>query len=98
MTPHLAEPQRPDGWIAAFVVEVVFDTNLARTDYDHVGTDTRCSVCGERLNLDGSLSVLVRHARSHEAQLTGHPVERPPATVGDPPDTSNPSLPCGSRR
>ena len=61
-----AEPQRPDGWIVTYVVEVVFDTNASRTGYDHVGTVSRCTGCGERLDVAGSPAALVRHARRHE--------------------------------
>ena len=60
-----AEPQRPDGWIVTYVVEVVFDTNVSRTRYDHVGTVARCTGCGERIDAS-SPAALVRHARSHE--------------------------------
>lgn len=61
-----AEHQRPDGWIVTYVVEVVFDTNMSRTRYDHVGTVARCTGCGERLDAASSPAALVRHARLHE--------------------------------
>ena len=61
-----AEPQRPQGWIVTYVVEVVFDTNARRTRYDHVGTVARCTGCGERLDAASSPAALVRHARRHE--------------------------------
>jgi len=61
-----AEPQRPDGWIVTYVVEVVFDTSASRTRYDHVGTVARCTGCGERLDAASSPAALVRHARRHE--------------------------------
>ena len=64
-----AEPQRPDGWIVTYVVEVVFDTNASRTRYDHVGTVSRCTGCGERLDVDSSPAALVRHARRHDPCL-----------------------------
>ncbi len=63
-----AEPQRPDGWVVTFVVEVVFDTNASRTGYDHVGTVVRCTGCGERLDAS-SPAVVARHARRHEPRL-----------------------------
>ncbi len=78
-----ADPQRPDGWVATFFVEVVFDTNEGRTCYDHVGTVARCTCCGDWLDLSGSPSGLARHARSHEAAHTGHPVARHTATFDD---------------
>jgi hypothetical protein len=61
-----AEPQRPDGWIVTYVVEVVFDTNMSRTRYDHVGTVARCTGCGERIDAVSSPTALVRHACLHE--------------------------------
>ena len=60
-----AAAHRPDGWILAYLVEVVFDTNAARTGYDHVGTFARCTGCGERLDLAAPAD-LARHARRHE--------------------------------
>lgn len=61
-----AEHQRPDGWVVTYVVEVVFDTNMSRTRYDHVGTVARCSGCGEQLDTASSPAALARHARRHE--------------------------------
>ena len=61
-----AEAHRPDGWIVTYVVDVLFDTNQSRTGYDHVGTDARCTCCGELVDLHGSPTVLARHARRHE--------------------------------
>ena len=70
-----AEPQRPDGWIVTYVVEVVFDTNASRTRYDHVGTVARCTGCGERLNAASSPAAFVRHARRHGPLPTAPTVE-----------------------
>lgn len=65
----MAAERRRDGWAVSYQVDVVFDTNLARTRYDHVGTLARCGCCGERL--DGrSADELARHARRHERQLS----------------------------
>jgi hypothetical protein len=61
-----AEPQRPDGWIVTYVVEVVFDTNVSRTRYDHVGTVSRCTGCGERIDAASFPAALLRHARLHD--------------------------------
>jgi hypothetical protein len=61
-----AEPQRPDGWVVAYIVEVVFDTNASRTRYDHVGTVARCIGCGARQDAASSPAALVHHARRHE--------------------------------
>lgn len=82
-----AEPQRPDGWLITYVVEVVFDTNARRTGYDHVGTVVRCTGCGERL--DGSSpAALARHARRHEPTRVAEAVNLQPlkTTPDDPPD------------
>ncbi|MGH9095273.1 MAG: hypothetical protein ACRDXE_08945 [Acidimicrobiales bacterium] len=58
---------RPDGWIVTYLVEVVFDTDNARTRYDAVGTRACCTSCGEHLDLLGSRAAeLVGHARAHE--------------------------------
>ncbi len=65
-----AEPQRPDGWVLTYVVEVVFDTNASRTRYDHVGTVARCTGCGEWLDA-ASPTALARHARRHEPVADG---------------------------
>lgn len=80
------EPRRPDGWIVTYVVEVVFDTNVSRTRYDHVGTVSRCTGCGERLDAAGP-AALVRHARRHEptdGADPGHGETRIPV-IGNPP-------------
>lgn len=61
-----AEPQRPDGWVVAYIVEVVFDTNASRTRYDYVGTVARCIGCDARLDAASSPDALVHHARRHE--------------------------------
>lgn len=78
------EPRRPDGWIVTYVVEVVFDTNVSRTRYDHVGTVSRCTGCGERLDAAGP-AALVRHARRHEPAdgANGRPRSCRDANSGD---------------
>ena len=65
----VADPNRRDGWIVAYRVEVVFDTDNARTRYDHVGTVVHCTCCAEQLAY-GSASELARHARRHERELS----------------------------
>ncbi len=73
-TPEVAavagEPNRRDGWIVTYSVEVLFDTDNSRTRYDHVGTLARCTCCGERLDLHRSTGELTRHARRHEREVT----------------------------
>ena len=76
-----AEPQRPDGWVLTYVVEVVFDTNASRTRYDHVGTVASCTGCGEWLDA-ASPAALARHARSHEPVADGAN-RRPGPNSGD---------------
>ncbi len=65
-----AEPNRRDGWVLTYSVEVLFDTDNARTRYDHVGTVARCTCCGESFLLHRSNGELARHARRHERQCT----------------------------
>lgn len=77
-----AEPQRPDGWIVTYVVEVVFDTNVSRTRYDHVGTVSRCTGCGERIDA-ASPAALVGHARLHEPTCVADGVGRSPRPCRD---------------
>ena len=77
-----AEPQRPDGWVVAYLVEVVFDTNASRTRYDHVGTVARCTACGEGLDAASSPAALVHHARRHEPVADGSNCRRD-ANSGD---------------
>lgn len=86
-----ADDERRDGWLVAYRVEAVFDTNTARSRYDHVTTIARCSCCGESLDLRDTSAVLARHARSHEAQLSSarqaraDPVLDPPPPLPRPP-------------
>lgn len=61
---------RRDGWLVAYRVEIVFDTDNDRTRYDHVGTTASCACCGERLDLHGSAEPLVAHAKAHEYRLS----------------------------
>ena len=65
-----ADDGRRDGWVVTYRVEVVFDTDTARSCFDHVATIARCSCCGDSLDLRATATVLARHARSHEAQLS----------------------------
>jgi hypothetical protein len=76
MTDHLigtadssVNPCRYDGWLVTYQVEIVFDTDLTRTHYDHVGTSARCTWCGHHLDRFGSTAELVNHARAHEEAL-----------------------------
>jgi hypothetical protein len=69
-SPAAAEPDRADSWIVTYHVEVLFDTDTARSRYDHVGTLARCSSCGQHLDLHGAPVVLAQHARSHEQHLS----------------------------
>ncbi len=82
-----AELQRPDGWIVTCVVEVFFDTNVSRTRYDHVGTVSRCTGCGERIDA-ASPAALVRHARRHDPDgANARPRPCRDANSGDPQTT-----------
>lgn len=51
----------PHGFIVRFVVEAVYDLDLAGRVYDLVGCDAVCQVCGERT----AVTALDDHARSH---------------------------------
>lgn len=54
---------RPDGYIVRFTVEVVYDTNAARTGYDRVGFVIRCERCGAPL---ADLGLMAEHAETHQ--------------------------------
>lgn len=66
-------PMRRDGYLVGFVVEVVFDSDLRHSRYDHVGTEARCAVCGVRVRWSRSAETLVEHSRSHERELSVEP-------------------------
>jgi hypothetical protein len=66
----IADRHRRDGWLVSYTVDVVFDTDRARTRYDHVGALAHCSCCGETLDLRGDFGPLEHHARRHELQLS----------------------------
>ncbi len=66
----VAEGKRRDGWVLTYSVEVLFDTDIARSRYDHVGTVARCTCCGESFVLHRSARELARHARGHEGQFS----------------------------
>lgn len=78
--PQPPEAPRREHWIATYVVEVAFDTDLAGRRYDHVGTQARCRHCHTEILLRGSDDALARHARQHEAELS---IEQPGAKGGD---------------
>jgi ribosomal protein S27E len=64
------EPQRLDGWVVTYHLDVCFDTDNDRTRYDHVGTLARCNHCNEIIHPARSGDALVGHARTHEADLS----------------------------
>lgn len=77
--PAGAIPGRRDGWIVTSKVQVLFDTNNARTRYDQVGTLAQCTCCGEDLNLARSTAAAFGgHARTHERRLS---MEHPAGAV-----------------
>jgi len=77
--PAGAIPGRRDGWIVTSKVQVLFDTNNARTRYDQVGTLAQCTCCGEDLNLAWSTAAAFGgHARTHERRLS---MEHPAGAV-----------------
>lgn len=71
-----------DGWLVAYRVEIVFDTDGDRTRYDHVGTTASCACCGERVALHGCAEPLVTHAKAHEQVLSTD--ARPPSNKDRP--------------
>jgi hypothetical protein len=64
------EPQRLDGWVLTYRVEVCFDTDNNRTRYDYVGALARCGHCNQTIRLTRSADALARHARTHETDLS----------------------------
>ena len=93
-----AEPQRPDGWVVAYIVEVVFDTNASRTLYDHVGTVARCIGCGRGSTQPAPrLPSFTTPATTSPASPTAPTIDGH-AETGAPVLSNPPSLVSGGRR
>lgn len=90
--PIASSARRRDAWALDFELTVCFDTNLGRSRYDFVGMIARCVVCGTRFGQPvdpATPGVLVRHARTHEWELSRDeaaepPLDSPGATEGGP--------------